>query len=83
MIVEVVGRFLLIQSMLRVVAATTTCDRKESDWDQLLPDLACCDIGATDDTCQFTSACNSHGVCCADPKRHPGYKAEFGMALTG
>ena len=49
------------------------CNEVSSDPAEDLPDRACCASGKTppleslNQQCLFTSHCNIHGVCCADP----------------
>ena len=61
--------------MLLLIGRTEAkiCNEVSSDLAADLPDLACCAPGKTlplesfNQQCLFTSHCNIHGVCCADP----------------
>ena len=48
-----------------------------------LPNMACCDPDALTQQCLFTSICNTHAVCCANPAEHLGYLSNRQMAQTG
>ena len=71
------GVFLCL--IMAITKAKIACDNVDLEWGDFIPDLACCQSALSFSSngnrlCQFTSACNIHDVCCADPSRHPGYK---------
>ena len=65
------------------------CNEVSIDSEEDLPDLACCAPGKTlslesvHQQCLFTSHCNIHGVCCADPGSHERYVTSSAMAQVG
>ena len=65
------------------------CNEVSSDLAEDLPDLACCAPGKTlplesfNQQCLYTSHCNIHGVCCADPGQHERYEKSSAMAQNG